>query len=305
MDQIGERYGEGVKADLANAKNAFDKLRGDGVVENAEEFLGYVEDPENSKFVLENLAYSSLGTQVGMRENYSLKLLAVRRLLAIQCAHFVTRLRSKGEGRELYGLWGSTLNEKHAIVTFNYDTLVEKIVDRQHLYIPTSPAHDGTGGRKRTWLLKMHGSTDWRAHSDIEYTEETDAETEREVADAPLIGIPGAGKYALYGSPLFRRIWGCAEIALKRAKKIVFLGYSMPASDLAAMKFICDCVKENQTQYLGVEIVLGPEGPHTTRLKTIISLSLQKRALLDSRVDVLPIYAQDYLASMPVPQGAQ
>lgn len=161
------------------------------------------------------------------------------------------------------------------VLTLNYDTLLETVcaavplpnsqhVSARALYPPLlTDARTRTGDRAPeravpTYrLLKLHGSTNWyysgraSAHGEPIYfvsppPGRADAATramhERQmkaVADKyPFLVPPIYDKSALFTHETIRALWFEAGEALKRAKRIVCMGYSLPESDLTMSHFL-------------------------------------------------------------------
>jgi hypothetical protein len=101
-------------------------------------------------------------------------------------------------------------------------------------------------------LLKLHGSVNWRvplghrspyAADSIRHHEEwfktlgekvgLDA-IEPYLETGPIIVPPVLTKTELVEQPILRLTWSLALASLRQAKKVVFLGYSMPLTDIAA-----------------------------------------------------------------------
>ena len=185
----------------------------------------------------------------------------------------------------LFEHWHKT---RAVVITLNYDTLVEEIVERigsaKYVGIP-DPAQSGAYKAdpraflrvcnihppilKDAWLgssgaslanyfwnqpsfrlLKLHGSVNWfkspdpNAHSDtISYVPGKDVPVDSGrappawIADkAPFIIPPVPNKGSLVHHDSLRSIWRDAAEAIKRAKRIVVAGYSMPANDTLLMQ---------------------------------------------------------------------
>ena len=92
-----------------------------------------------------------------------------------------------------------------------------------------------------------------------------------------MIGVPGTSKLSLSTSPLFADIWGFSAVALRTAKEINILGYSMPASDTYAMGYLLANLTGNKADALDINIVLGEPGFTRDRLASTISLALSHR----------------------------
>lgn len=179
---------------------------------------------------------------------------------------------------------------KSVVITLNYDTLIEEIVEKigtakyPNLPHPTQPNAFQRDPRsslrvcnihpsilKDAWLgsttgtfaqyyqnqpsfrlLKLHGSVNWfksanpNAHSDtISYVPAKDVPTYPGqppppwIADkAPFIVPPVPNKGSLVHHDSLRAIWREAAEAIKWARRIVIIGYSMPLNDTLFIQLI-------------------------------------------------------------------
>ncbi|MHB8191379.1 MAG: hypothetical protein ACYDHP_13370 [Ferrimicrobium sp.] len=62
---------------------------------------------------------------------------------------------------------------------------------------------------------------------------------------SPFIAPPSSTKSKYLGNPVIRTIWARAFEALKDAERIVFIGYSVPLQDQAAMSMIREAFDQN------------------------------------------------------------
>lgn len=168
--------------------------------------------------------------------------------------------------------------EKAAIVSFNWDLILDKLLFGDDL----GPA---SYGFTDPWpelpcLLKPHGSLNWfgrhpgsRLKSDrrVAIFDPRGAETvyafrkfraPRSSARVytPLIVPPGYLKN--FEKPIFEKLWRTCVELLSEAKRVVFLGYSMPSADYH-VQFIMRCGFHNQVE--GIPLMNGkrksPTGP--------------------------------------------
>jgi len=165
--------------------------------------------------------------------------------------------------RLLIGQWHSRLV---TVITFNYDTLVEKAYtevipptsgrpDHQELYgVPVSDIRSRTellGRRPRETFryLKLHGSVNWCYSGAPSFFGETiydlqiqsgwsarAAEAEDDLErKAPekvhLVVPPTTSKSTLFNNETVRSQWRLARTALENADAIYCLGYSLPETD--------------------------------------------------------------------------
>ena len=168
------------------------------------------------------------------------------------------------------------------VMTLNYDTLIEtaaaslrvengEAILPHHLYPPLltdAGARSGMAtkaGRMETFrLLKLHGSTNWYysgrtlAQGEPIYfvppllpTENGSTREEHElrvraVADKyPFLVPPVYDKSALFTHETIRALWFEAGEALKRADRVICMGYSLPESDLTMKHFLRTTIRED------------------------------------------------------------
>lgn len=157
---------------------------------------------------------------------------------------------------------------RSALVTFNYDPLIECAVGTGLLYdwgasehvfwaelsgdMPPWPpglAYLGAERAATFRLLKLHGSLNWywnpgdvtgistarRDLPGIFYAPNPYMEEDRRrnlPGRVPFVVPPSATKSSYYRNPFVREIWQQAAAALREAEHVVILGYSLPPTDL-------------------------------------------------------------------------
>jgi hypothetical protein len=155
-------------------------------------------------------------------------------------------------------------HENAIIVSFNWDLILDQLLFSGGLSSESYGLSKtlGTGPA----LLKPHGSLNWYDATQIEKvpnekrieifhdkkkTESIQAflhprkiKSKTGKRYTPLIIPPTYLKD--FTRPIFRQLWNCTD-ALSAPKKLVFLGYSLPAADLQA-KFIFRCGFHNQVE---------------------------------------------------------
>lgn len=156
-------------------------------------------------------------------------------------------------------------NENAAIVSFNWDLVLDQLLFKDQLNDETYGLSDelSTG----PILLKPHGSLNWYEAQQIPNVDSSkrtvifpnENEVERiEVFRRPRAIRSGSGqKYTPlivpptylkdFNRPIFRQIWNRCTDVLSTPKRLVFLGYSLPAADLHA-QFIFRCGFYNQIE---------------------------------------------------------
>jgi hypothetical protein len=196
------------------------------------------------------------------------------RALFLQISDYIAREIQKGEKeatnspppdwlKELIRRWTSS----HAtIISFNYDTLVERAVAHtqpdirpdEYYPIPITRGESRFGslvtvppGSSTLWLTKLHGSVNWwysgsshAAGETIYRTEVTwgsryDTYDQMGVRDkVPLIVPPISDKSSYFNHESIRGMWRFAANALQKATRVFIVGYSLPESDLAIRFFL-------------------------------------------------------------------
>lgn len=160
--------------------------------------------------------------------------------------------------------------ENAAIISFNWDLILDELLFGDEL----DAAAYGLGEERgeHPILLKPHGSLNWFEENPGRHLTST---KRIEIFDSvyafqkfrapnskhgrvytPLIVPPVYLKD--FDKPIFVRLWKSCTSILSRARKVVFVGYSMPAADLHA-QFIMRCGFHNQ-----VEGELGKDGQRAT-----------------------------------------
>jgi hypothetical protein len=159
----------------------------------------------------------------------------------------------------------NVIEENAAIISFNWDLVIDQLLFHENL--------DGgsygfsTGSTTGPILLKPHGSLNWFEHDPGKSLKEhkrmlihgTDGNKDaiyaflrfREPVSKegriynPLIVPPVLLKN--FKKPVFKALWRKCTSTLSTAKKVVFLGYSMPTADLH-VQFIMRCGFHNQVK---------------------------------------------------------
>jgi hypothetical protein len=207
--------------------------------------------------------------------------------------------------------WLSTLvkawhRQGAAIVTFNYDTLVEAAVDHLRLKTPAVddvhhqqlapnplPMWAGTsGGASRQHaesmtLIKLHGSTNWycddssRTADSIvqiglrskwgEHTPSYVHGRDRAFGKVPLIVPPTTGKSAFLDNAVIRDLWHEAYLNLMGANRVFAIGYSLPLTDLLVRAMLEESIGETAELWIinmDAGVVSNYEALHVGKLRT-------------------------------------
>ncbi len=208
----------------------------------------------------------------------------LRRVIAIQCDNFTKRILKEPDSERWkpYRRWFESLSGDDVIITFNYDTAIEKLATLSGRPFP-GPGQSQHG---RPTLRKLHGSADW-VRSQGKVIQSDDA-YESDLLE-PCIGMPGQGKAEL--TELLFEQWGTASHDIRDASVVSIVGYSMPETDNYARLMILDALESGRGAKKQVNIVLGPDSG------TIRARRMQ--AIIEPHVkcDVIdrPMFAQDFL----------
>lgn len=157
------------------------------------------------------------------------------------------------------------------VITLNYDTLLERAFslietgstrNATHYYLAPSVLYPisfravqggmGADAVPTTELLKLHGSTNWRYSGRTSYFGEAielrpisgwrtdDNERARSqvlTGRVPLLIPPVADKVGYFENEDVHHLWMRAADAIRKAKRIICIGYSLPETDLT-MRFL-------------------------------------------------------------------
>ncbi len=151
---------------------------------------------------------------------------------------------------------------KSSVISFNYDTLVERIPHRGVEYIypmrleamwPPRTIVDGIYEGESFKLLKLHGSVNWYYsgsatyygqalyyHTITRWSEDLRDENKSKKALralTPLIIPPTTEKTLYFQHEMINHIWQQAYSALNLADEVIFIGSSLPETDLG-VKFL-------------------------------------------------------------------
>jgi hypothetical protein len=126
-------------------------------------------------------------------------------------------------------------------------------------------------------LLKLHGSMNWRVKLgsarpyDVEavvhyqdwfptmHRKADPVLVERHLEQDPFIVPPVLVKSALVAQPILRVIWSQAKLSLASATEVIFVGYSLPVTDLAASFLFLEALDRRNTNIKVVNVATTPE----------------------------------------------
>ena len=265
-------------------------IEGDRDVEQVLERLDYCEANPSNAIAKEVFRLLSITGEKWIDRELEIINDFFRLRLAIDTREFLTQIPDDSERFEPYKRWFVSLSSEDAILTFNYDPVVEKVAELVGRgYLPpqinppptvqclVNPSDDLPP------LLKLHGSTDWIVRKASGLVEDLlKVPIVRKIhwpdliarGESVLLGSPGLSKKKL-SQGLFKPIWDEAERLLREAEEISIVGYSMPATDNLAKNLILDSIAKN-SRLKRVNIVLGPSSDSVVarRLEDILMQSL-------------------------------
>ncbi|MEV4544733.1 hypothetical protein [Micromonospora echinaurantiaca] len=212
---------------------------------------------------------------------------AANHALFLQVAEEIHRIMQERELQVLLGtppwwlqrLVGVMHATRSPVVTFNYDTLIERTVAYLGLSdwgresttvkasnlvrdIPPAPRRGGflhDPGSQSLRLLKLHGSLDnYWVPGDVSGATiqrlplagtwgepvPVDEQERREQLPGrePFIVPPAAAKSAFYNNPISRELWQSTARALAGAARVSLIGYSLPPTDLVSSGMLTDAL---------------------------------------------------------------
>lgn len=193
--------------------------------------------------------------------------------------------------------FGQLLAEGDVVITFNYDSTIERVLRKQGKWSPSDgyglpvifqkSRHDKTRvefPNSKIKILHLHGTIGWyrKPHNRSDYPLSDDAAFPAEAlspglfensisldplflqdmgilleVDASLPDPPSLEYKVLLApsflkdyeaAPVFSQIWKMAGEALRKASKIVIIGYSLPPADSAAMTLLLSNCEPNKVE---------------------------------------------------------
>jgi hypothetical protein len=206
-----------------------------------------------------------------------------RRLMAAQCAAFMLTANDAREDWSPFLGWGRTLTKQHTVLTLNYDCAAER-AGGDNLTVVTDADQASARQWERARLFKLHGSTSWTKVQNGGKFQVTPQYGPwaclRMHKDQSVIGSPGPEKRRTAG--YLRPLWDGAMQAIREAEVVVFVGYRFPETDSDARQRICEAIGQNQTGWLRLHTVLGPniQSDASVRLRRLIVSQFNGRKLV-------------------------
>lgn len=173
-------------------------------------------------------------------------------LISLIALHLEEKLKrpTGHNGRLVSSLGREGLLENTAFISLNYDILIDNALGPQldsiDYAIDFDNAHPGGGlYSRRTPLLKVHGSLNWLfCPTCNEVTHYPGEKVAAQLYVRPHRGLCGkcqGARLPIIIPPTFfkvmsnlylQQVWSRAEVELKKARRIVFCGYSFPDADI-------------------------------------------------------------------------
>jgi hypothetical protein len=280
----------------------FNAGRSDGLWENAEEFLAYLDiafaGPDGArKARLRSLASRTPHRGIGdtrpvsqdatdayesrQRSHQQFDVMA-RRCLAAECSSFLQDLPPEDERWIPYRQWISSLNPQNdTIISFNYDRVLALADEHGRItseptklafLLPHEAASATSSAPNRVPVIKLHGSVDWIVEEGrclVVPPNQALMSNETRLA----IAAPGRSKGTWVGG-LFAPLWELAKAKLQHAGAIHVLGYSMPATDARARLEILQAIRQDNSgaKNRRVDVVMGADisRPEVRRMMSLL-----------------------------------
>lgn len=156
--------------------------------------------------------------------------------------------------------------------------------------VPNAPllvddfGNDDLADRVIGLLLKLHGSINWRAKLGHAEPAPLDAITHHDAWSGigsanfsqvdhrlelePIIVPPVLSKSGLVQQPILRLVWSRAFAILQSAHEVTFIGYSFPATDIAARSLFSEALKDLPRENIGVVNLAQDESDESTTRTT-------------------------------------
>jgi hypothetical protein len=285
--------------------NCYHKGVDDGLWQNAEQFLSYVDDAYRgdglaARQFLATRIHSSAPMvappisstdepDVKARKQHLRDLMSempdsfdrtAKRALAAECERFVMKGNYQSEPWLPYREWVTSLvPDRDTVISFNYDRVAEtaaeaaKVLDKLWIGRPGDEPP-----KNRVPLLKLHGSVDWTLQKSPDDSSQVvlskTALPAQQILTDPSIDIgiaaPGGSKSRFVASH-FEGLWQLAEHALHEADILMVVGYSFPDTDPAAHHRLVGAFSDGEAPNRAVHIVLGVDATiASSRLRAFV-----------------------------------
>ena len=196
-------------------------------------------------------------------------------------------------------------NRETLLLSFNYDTLVESVVDRDPEFPksvsvdygvriePADRSADRPRSDKTVDLIKLHGSLNWFPLKGV--SDELDLRNVCQVnpgdrsfpiycEDTPIYIPMAHAKESFLRGSLFNLLWSKADYYLKNAQEIYFLGYGFPKTDVNNLEFLL----RHRDRFKKVVVFEQQNHPDLIRLQKLLGEDL-----------IVSADAKAYLSKLP------
>lgn len=236
--------------------------------------------------------------------------------VAAECSTYTHNTDLRAEAWAPYHEFKDMLGTEDTVITFNYDLVLESLAPGKNLQHTSFMRPDQPKAQQLATVLKLHGSVNWGLDKNGGIHKVDRLEDFRANEWQPLIATPGSTK-ASYCSSHLKPLWDEALAALKQAETIVFVGYRFPPSDAEARTRLLRAIGANNSLYLKIHLVLGPDvnTSDVLRLKGLLLHTLATRRVEAGNPDNMdvsrqlrlmynlvtqPLYAEDFLTVVTV-----
>jgi hypothetical protein len=239
---------------------------------NAEEYVELLQLAGSGDAAALHVLYATTGADPWDKIMPRVGSVATKYLAAVT-AEFVQDAAMDTERWKPYRRWIARVRENDAIITFNYDRVLE-MAHQADVRASASPV-------AAPRISKLHGSVDWSYDEHRRLVKGQNpwsiiADPTKDVA----LGVPGPAKI-MSSANEFVQEWNHAAHALRSADIIVFIGYRFPETDSHAKQTLLTAIRENHqttSHHLTVRIVLGPKrGDDAERLEGMLRWTLSHR----------------------------
>ncbi|HLZ16279.1 MAG TPA: SIR2 family protein, partial [Cyclobacteriaceae bacterium] len=157
------------------------------------------------------------------------------------------------------------LEPKDAIITFNYDLVIEESFSSAKLWNPVDGYGIQTSGKTKGWtkrwlherqhdgkdskilLLKLHGSLNWEVYANGQAIRLKPkpylVSTRKGKTRFEKISILAPGWNKRIDRNPYKKFWREARLQLEKCKTLIILGYSLPETDLLAQSLLAEVVR--------------------------------------------------------------
>jgi hypothetical protein len=226
-------------------------------------------------------------------------------LMCAECSAFVKYGIVNSERWKSHVEWVKRVCPTDTIITFNYDTLVEKLdkevscQENERTRVQVILPGSNSSLENCTPMYKLHGSVDWeiqqlQGKKCIRQSRNGYWAILLESVNGRLIASPGPSK--VEHTKVLKELWDGAAGALHEANRIVFVGYRIPETDGFARHWFLEHLTAIKDKNAQIDIVLGPDvgSPAVQRLLALLKTT---RTTTMPNVHAVPMYSQDYLAA--------